>query len=86
MESALAYAYKLKDRVMEVIRWEMDRAVSKPDAEVEQLQGRVVDLEQLAEDQAMAIRGLNKKSAVIEIRTTHSLSYHRIVQIFGGPV
>lgn len=54
------YAYKLKDRALEVLRLGMGRPVGKPDAEVERLQRRVADLEQLAGDQALAIRALKK--------------------------
>jgi transposase-like protein len=55
-----AYAYKLKDRALDILRQGVGRPVGKPDAEVEQLQKRVADLEQLAGDQALAIRLLKK--------------------------
>ena len=54
------YAYKLKDRAQEVLRQGMARAPGRPDAEVERLEGRVSDLEQLAGDQALMIRALKK--------------------------
>jgi hypothetical protein len=54
------YAYKLKDRAMEILRANIARPKGKPDAECERLQRRVEDLEQLAGDQALAIRHLKK--------------------------
>lgn len=54
------YAYKLKDRALDILRQGVGRPVGKPDAEVERLQKRVADLEQLAGDQALAIRLLKK--------------------------
>ena len=54
------YAYKLKDRALELLRGGMDRATDKPDAKQEQLEKRVGDLEQLAGDQALTIRALKK--------------------------
>jgi len=54
------YAYKLKDRALEVLRQGMSRPAGKPSAEVEMLQKRIADLEQLAGDQALAIRALKK--------------------------
>ena len=57
------YAYKLKDRALDILRQGVGRPVGKPDAEVEQLQKRVADLEQLAGDQALAIRLLKKLEA-----------------------
>jgi transposase-like protein len=54
------YAYKLKDRALDILRKGIGRPTGKPDAEVEQLQKRVADLEQLAGDQALAIRLLKK--------------------------
>ena len=54
------YAYKLKDRSFELLRGGMGRPGGKPDVEVEQLQKRVADLEQLAGDQELAIRMLKK--------------------------
>lgn len=54
------YAYKLKDRAMEILRANISRPAGRPDAECERLQRRVEDLEQLAGDQALAIRYLKK--------------------------
>ncbi len=54
------YAYKLKDRAMELLRTGMGRPAGRPSGEVEQLHKRVADLEQLAGDQALAIRYLKK--------------------------
>jgi transposase-like protein len=56
------YAYKLKDRAMEILRKGIGRPVGKPDAEVESLRKRVADLEQLAGDQALVIRIFKKNS------------------------
>ncbi len=55
------YAYKVKDRAMEVLRKGIGRPPGKPDAEVERLKNRVADLEQLAGDQALVIRTIKKK-------------------------
>ena len=54
------YAYKLKDRAMELLRQGMGRPTGKPDTAAERLKKRVADLEQLAGDQALAIRALKK--------------------------
>ena len=54
------YAYKLKDRAMEILRQGMRRPPGRPSAEVDLLQKRIADLEQLAGDQALAIRALKK--------------------------
>lgn len=54
------YAYKMKDRALDILRRGIGRPQGRPDAEVEQLQKRVADLEQLAGDQALAIRILKK--------------------------
>jgi transposase-like protein len=54
------YAYKLKDRAMEILRANIGHPLGKPDVESERLQKRVEDLEQLAGDQALAIRYLKK--------------------------
>ena len=57
------YAYKLKDRALEVLRGHMGRPPGKPDAQVETLTKRVAALEQLAGDQALVIRTFKKRSA-----------------------
>ncbi len=54
------YAYKLKDRSMDMLRENIGRPAGRPDAETERLRKRVEDLEQLAGDQALAIRYLKK--------------------------
>lgn len=55
------YAYKLKDRAMELLRNGMGRPAGRSSGEVERLRKKVIDLEQLAGDQALAIRYLKKK-------------------------
>ena len=55
------YAYKLKDRALEILRAGVGRPAGKPDAQVEKLARRVADLEQLAGDQALLIRAFKKK-------------------------
>lgn len=55
------YAYKLKDRAMELLRKGIGQPVGRPCADVERLRKKVSDLEQLAGDQALAIRYLKKK-------------------------
>ena len=54
------YAYKLRDRAFELLRVGMGRPAGKPDAKVNALEKRIGDLEQLAGDQALAIRLLKK--------------------------
>src|SRR5512137_894960 len=54
------YAYKLKDRALEILREGIGRPVGRPDPECDRLQKRVGDLEQLAGDQALAIHYLKK--------------------------
>jgi transposase-like protein len=54
------YAYKLKDRALEVLRQGIVKPVGRPDAKTESLEHRVRELEQLAGDQALAIRLLKK--------------------------
>ena len=55
-----SYAYKVKDRALEILREGIGRPAGKPNSEVEQLQKKVAELEQLAGDQALAIRILKK--------------------------
>lgn len=52
------YAYKLKDRALELLRRGIGRQPG--DAETQRLRQRVADLEQLAGDQALAIHYLKK--------------------------
>ena len=54
------YAYKLKDRALDILRGGIGRPAGKPDAQTDQLRKKVADLEQLAGDQALAIRLLKK--------------------------
>lgn len=54
------YAYKLKDRALEVMRSGISRPAGQPSGEVEGLRRKVADLEQLAGDQALVIRYLKK--------------------------
>ncbi len=54
------YAYKLKDRALDILRDGMGRPAGKGDPKVSQLERKVADLEQLAGDQALAIRYLKK--------------------------
>jgi len=59
------YAYKLKDRALEILRKGIGRPAGRPSGEVEQLRKKVADLQQLAGDQALAIRYLKKKEGHI---------------------
>ena len=54
------YAYKLKDRALEILRQGIDRPTDRPDAEKQRLEKRVTDLEQLAGDQALLIHYFKK--------------------------
>ncbi len=54
------YAYKLKDRAVEVLGKSIGRPAGRPSGEVEQLRKRVTDLEQLAGDQALLIHLFKK--------------------------
>ncbi len=54
------YAYKIKDRALDILREGIGRPAGKPDTKTAALQKRVGDLEQLAGDQALAIRYLKK--------------------------
>ncbi len=54
------YAYKLKDRALELLRDGMGKPAGRAAGQVEQLRKRVGDLEQLAGDQALAIHYLKK--------------------------
>ncbi len=55
------YAYKLKDRATELLRAGIGRPAGRATDEVERLRKKVVDLEQLAGDQALLIRYFKKK-------------------------
>jgi len=54
------YAYKLKGRALDILRDGIGRPAGRPDAKGEAPTKRVADLEQLAGDQALAIRYLRK--------------------------
>ena len=54
------YAYKLKDRALEVLRSGIGRPPGRPDPKTAKLEKKVENLEQLAGDQALAIRILKK--------------------------
>jgi len=54
------YAYKLKDRALDILRSGIGRPAGTPDTETGKLRKKVADLEQLAGDQALAIRLLKK--------------------------
>ena len=59
-DNSSTYAYKLKDRALDILRLGIGRPVGKQDPKVERLSKKVTDLEQLAGDQALAIRILKK--------------------------
>lgn len=61
-EISSTYAYKLKDRALDALRQGIARPVAKGDPQVDRLRRRVADLEQLAGDQALAIRLIKKNS------------------------
>ena len=50
------YAYKLKDRALDILRRGIGRPTGTPDAQTDKLRKKVADLEKLAGDQALAIR------------------------------
>jgi len=54
------YAYKLKDRAVDILRKGIGRPAGQPSGELEQLRRRVTDLEQLAGDQALLIHHFKK--------------------------
>ena len=59
-EISSTYAYKLKDRAVDILRKGIGRPAGRSSGEVEQLRRRVTDLEQLAGDQALLIRHFKK--------------------------
>lgn len=59
-----SYAYKLKDRAMELLRNGMGKPTDKPSGQVERLQKKIADLEQLAGDQALAIHYFKKNEGL----------------------
>jgi transposase-like protein len=54
------YAYKLKDRAMQLLRNGIGKPVGRASGEVERLRKKVADLEQLAGDQALFIHHFKK--------------------------
>ncbi len=54
------YAYKLKDRALEVLRQGIDHPVERPNGRELELKRRVEELEQLAGAQAWTIRAFKK--------------------------
>jgi len=63
-EISATYAYKLRDRALEILREGIGRPAGRPDAKASRLQKRVADLEQLAGDQALAIKYLKKSQGL----------------------
>jgi transposase-like protein len=59
-QSSSTYAYKLRDRALERLRQGIDHEVPRPSSREQDLILRVADLEQLAGDQALAIRALRR--------------------------
>ena len=59
-EISATYAYKIRDRAIEILRANIDKTSSQPDGEVRALRKKVSDLEELAGDQALVIRALKK--------------------------
>jgi len=59
-EISSTYAYKLRDRALDILRNGVGRPEGRPSGEVDALRKRVADLEQLAGDQALVIRSLKK--------------------------
>ncbi len=55
------YAYKIKDRAVDILRKGIGRPVGRPTGEISQLRKQVADLQQLAGDQALLIH-LSKKN------------------------
>ncbi len=75
------YAYKLKDRALEILRQGIGRPANRPDPKCERLEKRVADLEQLAGDQALAIHYL-KKNRGLEERSTRCTK--NMPSVFAG--
>lgn len=57
------YAYKLKDRALELLRTGIGKPVGRAPDEVLQLRKKVADLEQLAGDQALVIHYFKKSQS-----------------------
>ena len=58
------YAYKIKDRAVELLRKGIGRPSDRVNVEVEKFRKRVGDLEQLAGDQALAIHYFKKNEGL----------------------
>ena len=58
------YAYKIKDRAVELLRKGIGKPSGRANGEVEKLSKRVRDLEQLAGDQALAIHYFKKNGGL----------------------
>jgi transposase-like protein len=54
------YAYKLKDRALELLRTGIGKPAGRASGQIEQLHKRMADLEQLAGDQALLIHYFKK--------------------------
>ena len=63
-EISTTYAYKLRDRALEMLREGIGRPLGRPDAKTAHLEKRIADLEQLAGDQALAIKYLKKSQGL----------------------
>ena len=59
------YAYKLKDRAMELLRKGVGKPSGRASNEEERLKKKVADLEQLAGDQALVIHYFKKKDGLV---------------------
>jgi transposase-like protein len=59
------YAYKLKDRAVEILRKGIGHPQGRIDTGAEKLEKRIADLEELAGDQALVIRAFKKKEGLI---------------------
>jgi len=57
------YAYKIKDRAMDILRKSIGKPAGRPSSELAQLRKQVADLQQLAGDQALLIH-LAKKNGL----------------------
>ena len=54
------YAYKLRDRALDLLREGIGRPTGSPDAKTREMEKEVEDLKELAGDQALAIWALKK--------------------------
>jgi transposase-like protein len=64
-EISSTYAYKLRDRALDLLREGIGRPAGRPTGELAELQKKVADLEQLAGDQALVIRSLKKTTGLV---------------------